>query len=125
MELSALASTYGDFYAPSYAVRIGRDDLMRDLLVAVSQVEVDMVLGAASRFTFTVSDSYSHKLHAFKSGGGDDVLKLLHFGTEVTIRMGYGDLKSTPVAVSGIITEITTDFPDGGSPSADTTTGLR
>ena len=30
--------------------------------------------------------------------------------------MGYGDAKSTPIAVSGMITEITTSFPDGGSP---------
>jgi phage protein D len=30
--------------------------------------------------------------------------------------MGYGDAKSTPRAVSGMITEITTSFPDGGSP---------
>src|SRR4051812_31891167 len=116
MELATLANTYGDFYAPSYAVRIGSDDLMRDLLVAVSQVEVDLVLGAASRFTFTVSDSYSHKLHAFKTGRGADVLKLLTFGTEVEICLGYGDSRTTPVAVSGVITEITTSFPDGGSP---------
>ena len=62
MELSALAKSYSEFYAPSYAVRVARTDLMRDLLVAVSQVDVDMVLGAASRFTFTVSNCYSHKL---------------------------------------------------------------
>lgn len=30
--------------------------------------------------------------------------------------MGYGDSKSTPVAVKGTITEITTNFPEGGSP---------
>ena len=73
MELAALARNYGDFYAPTFAVRVGRDDLVRDLLVAVSQIEVDMVLGAASRFTFTVTDCYSHKLHAFKSGRGAEV----------------------------------------------------
>ena len=56
MELATLAEKYGQFYAPSYAVRVGGNDLMRDLAVAVSQVEVDMVLGAASRFTFTVTD---------------------------------------------------------------------
>jgi phage protein D len=116
MELATLANTYGDFYAPSYAVRVGGDDLMRDLLVAVSQIEVDLVLGAASRFAFTVSDSYSQKLHAFKTGRGADVLKLLSFGTAVEICMGYGDAKTTPTAVSGMITEITTSFPDGGSP---------
>jgi phage protein D len=116
MELTALARTYGDFYAPAYAVRLGRDDLMRDLLVAVSQVEVDMVLGAASRFSFTVADAYSQALHAFRSGRGRDVLDLLAFGAEVEVCMGYGDARSMPIAVAGMITEITTSFPDGGSP---------
>ena len=116
MELSTLAKRYGEFYAPAYAVRLGRTDLMRDLLVAVSQVEVDMLLGSASRFSFTVTDCYSHKLRMFQTGRGVDLLGLLSFGTDVEICMGYGDAKSTPTAVSGMITEITTNFPDGGSP---------
>lgn len=89
---------------------------MRDLAVAVSQVEVDLMLGAASRFSFTVTDCYSHKLQAFRTGSGDDVLKLLTFGAEVEICMGYGDTKSAPVAMSGLITEITTNFPESGAP---------
>jgi len=116
MELATLARSYGDFYAPSYAVRLGRDDLVRDLLVAVSQVEVDLVLGAASRFSFTITDAYSHKLRAFKTGRGGDLLDLLAFGAEIEVCMGYGDARSTPTAVSGMITEITTSFPEGGSP---------
>lgn len=116
MELVTLSKSYANFYAPAYAVRLGRDDLMRDLLVSVSQVEVDLQLGAASRFTFTLTDCYSHKLHAFKSGRGADVLALLKFGAEIEVCVGYGDAKSTPTAVRGMITEITTNFPDGGSP---------
>ena len=116
MELVALAKTYGEFYAPCYVVRIGRSDLMRDLAVAVSQVEVDMMLGACSRFSFTVSDCYSHKLHAFQTASGGDLLKVLTFGAEVEICMGYGDSKSAPIAVSGLITEITTSYPENGSP---------
>jgi Bacteriophage probable baseplate hub protein len=116
MELAAFAKGYGDFYAPTYAVRLARADLMRDLFVAVSQVEVDMVLGAASRFTFTLTDCYSHKLHAFKTDRGQDLLGLIGFGTEIDICMGYGDVKSTPTAVTGMITEITTSFPEGGAP---------
>jgi len=116
MELATLSKDYGDFYAPAYAVRLGTEDLMRDLVVAVSQVDVDMKLGGASHFSFTVTDCYSHKLQAFQTGRGDDLLKLLSFGAEVEIRMGYGDGSSTPIAVSGIITEITTNFPEGGSP---------
>ncbi len=116
MELVALSDTYGDFYAPTYAVRLGGQDLMRELVVAVSQVEVDLMLGAASRFSFTLTDCYSHELHAFKTGLGKDLLELISFGSEVEIYMGYGDARSTPIAVSGMITEITTNFPAGGSP---------
>jgi len=116
MELETLSRTYGNFYAPAYAVRLGRDDLMRDLYVAVSQVEIDLVLGAASRFSFTVTDCYSHKLHAFKTGRGADLLKLLTFGAEIEVCVGYGDAKSMPVAMAGTITEITTNFPDAASP---------
>ena len=116
MELVNLSNSYGDFYAPAYAVRVAGDDLLRKLQVAVSQVEVDMVLGAASRFTFTLTDCYSQKLHAFKTGRGDDLLDLLTFGADVEICMGYGDAGSTPTAVRGMVTEITTSFPEAGSP---------
>src|SRR6185436_3648863 len=116
MELATLSKNYGNFYAPGYAVRIGGDDLMRDLVVSVSQCEVDLQLGAASRFTFTITNSYSEKLHSFRSGRGDELLGVLQFGAEVQVYAGYGDAKSTPIAVSGLITEITTNFPEGGSP---------
>lgn len=116
MELAALSRNYGGFYAPSYAVRVGRNDLVRDLFVPVSQVEVDMVLGAASRFAFTVTDCYSHKLQVFQSGRGEDVLDLLAFGAEVEICMGYGDARTTPSAVVGVVTEVTTSFPESGPP---------
>lgn len=116
MELATLAKDYGDFYAPAYAVRVGRADLMRELLVAVSQVEVDLVLGAASRFSFTVTDCYSHKLRIFQTGRGADLLGILTFGAEIDIYMGYRDAKSTPIAMKGIITEISTSFPESGSP---------
>jgi phage protein D len=116
MELVDRSREYGDFYAPTYVVRVGGRDLMRELVVAVSQVEVDMVLGAASRFTFTVTDCYSQKLQAFQTGRGAELLPLLEFGTEVDICMGYGDAGSTTLAVSGMITEISTNFPENGPP---------
>ena len=116
MELADLAKDYGDFYAPSYAVRVGGSDLMREQAVAVSQVEADLVLGAASRFSFTLTDCYSHELQFFRTGSGDDLLELVTFGAEVEICIGYGDAKSRPTAMRGMITEITTNFPESGAP---------
>ncbi|MGZ5442159.1 MAG: phage late control D family protein [Thermoanaerobaculia bacterium] len=115
-ELTTLARDYRDFYAPSYAVRLGKVDVMRDLLIPVSQVEVDLKLGGASRFHFTVTDCYDLEKGIFRTGRGIDVLSLLGFGAAVEVYMGYRDDKSMPIVMSGIITEIGTSFPEGGSP---------
>lgn len=116
MELAALSRRYGELYAPAFALRIGGADLVRDLLVPVSQLEVDLVLGASGRFSFTVVSAYSTELHAFLSGRNRKVLDLLGFGTEIDFYMGYGDAKSMPALMSGIVTEIGTSFPDGAMP---------
>jgi phage protein D len=116
MELVTLSSQYGNFYAPAYTVRVGADDLMRDLLVAVSQLEVDLALGAAARFSLALVNAYDHKSHSFRTGRGDDLLQRVDFGTEVDLFMGYGDSRSLPAAMSGMITEITTSYPETGSP---------
>src|ERR671912_2874726 len=116
MELSQLSDRYGDFYAPAFCVRLGRDDMVRDLLLPVSQVEIDLVLGAAARFSFTVVNSYSIKAHAFVTGRGAKVLDKLKFGAEVSVSLGYGDARTVPLMASGLITEISTSFPESGLP---------
>lgn len=115
-QLATLANRYSDFYAPAFSIRIGGRDLVRDSFVGVSQVEVDLQLGAASRFSFTIVDSYNHKLRSFRTGRGSELLPQLAFGSEVEVALGYGDAKSTPVAMRGLITEISTNFPDAGAP---------
>jgi hypothetical protein len=63
-----------------------------------------------------VTDSYDFKKHAFLTGGGQDAIELLNFGKELEIRLGYGDAKSLVPMVSGMISEVTTNFPEAGSP---------
>ena len=114
--LRELSETYREFYAPNYIVRLGKQDVLRALDVAVTQVEVDLVLGKASRFSFTITDCYSHELRVFRTERVKDLLEVFKLGSEVEILMGYCDAKSTPLAMCGKITEITTNFPEGGSP---------
>jgi uncharacterized protein len=116
MELSKLSSDYGNFYAPTFAVCIGEKDIMRDLLIPISQVDVDLALGAGTRFSFTVVNTYSIKDHKFLTGRGANVLDLLKFGADVTIKMGYGDAGKLPVMAAGLITTIGTSFPEAGLP---------
>lgn len=116
MQLRELARKYGDFYAPAFSIRVGGSDLIRDWRVAISQVEVDLQLGATSRFSFTISNAFEHEKRVFLSLTKRDLLAELTFGTSVEIMMGYGDAKSTPLMMKGMITEIGTNFPDGDTP---------
>ena len=116
MELVELSNDYGHFYAPAFSVRLSNADVVRDLLIAVSQVEVDQVMNAPSRFSFTLANCYNLESGKFETGRGQDLLKLLAFGAEVEVRMGYGDASKTPTAILGLVTEIATSFPETGSP---------
>jgi phage protein D len=116
MELVDLSEDYGNFYAPAFAVRLSRADVVRDLLVAVSQVEVDLVMNAPSRFSFTLANCYNLEKGRFETGHGDNLLERLAFGADVEVCLGYGDAKSTPTAILGLVTEIATSFPETGSP---------
>lgn len=119
MELVDLASHYGQFYAPAFRIVVSGRDLLRDELVAVSQVEADLVLGGTGNFTFTVVNSFDDDAHAFLTGAGDPLFDVLSFGAEVDIYMGYGDLQASDPAtatIRGVITEVTTGFAEGGTP---------
>jgi hypothetical protein len=116
MELAQASRNSGDFYVPAFAVRVARRDLMRELLIPVSQVEVDLVLSAAGRFSFTVVNVYDIDRHAFVSGLGQPVLDVLAFGAAVEIRIGYGDVSALDTLMTGVITEVGTNFPEGGLP---------
>jgi phage protein D len=116
MELADLSRDYGDFYAPAFSVRVGGVDVVRDLLVAVSQVETELVMNTASSFSFTLSDCYSYKSHSFVTGRGADVLGIFTLGAEIEICIGYGDAGAVPTTLLGVVTNITTSFPETGAP---------
>lgn len=116
MELAALSERHGNFLAPTFAVRVSGQDLMHQLAIGVSQVEVDLSLGAAGRFSFTIAGTFDPQGHGFISGYGRPVLDVLAFGAQVDIGMGYGDRAGLQPLLSGVVTEITTSFAEGGTP---------
>jgi phage protein D len=116
MDLADFADRYDGFYVPAFVVSVGGQDLIQKLAIGVSQVEVDLTLGAAGRFSFTVVDTYSIEDRAFVSAYGQKVLDLLTFGASVEIKIGYGDHSQLPTLITGMITEITTSFAEGGTP---------
>lgn len=116
MEVSELSVLYGGFYAPGFVVSVDGQALVGDLAIGVSQAEADLTLGAAGRFSFTVVGTFDLSGRAFVSGYGRQVLDILKFGAVVEIRMGYGDHAKMRTLISGVITEVTTSFSEGGTP---------
>ncbi|MBV1800686.1 phage late control D family protein [Siccirubricoccus sp. G192] len=116
LRLQELAERHGDFYVPAFAVRLGRADLVRQMAVAVSQAEADLSLSGMGRFSFTVVNAFDVAKQDFLTGDGTPLLEKLTFGASVEVAMGYGDVRALPVLVSGVVTEIGTNFAEGGSP---------
>jgi phage protein D len=116
MDLAAFSDRNGAFLVPAFVVTVANKSLTDELLIGVSQVEVDLTLGASGRFSFTVVNTYDLEAHAFLSGDGRKVLELLAFGASVTVAMGYGDHSRLTTLMAGVITEVTTSFSESGSP---------
>lgn len=117
MDLATLSRQQGDFYVPACAVCVAGKDLLRDHVVAITQAEVDLKLDAAGRFSFTIVDAFDFDAREFLTGDGNgNLIELLAFGATIEIAMGYGDTKSLRTLISGVVTQITTDFNEDGSP---------
>jgi uncharacterized protein len=117
MDLATLSESNGRFYVPAFAVRLAGKDLLRDHAVAVTGGEIDLSLGAAGRFSFTIANSFDLDAQEFLAGQRrSELLQLLTFGAPIEIAVGYGDSGKLPKLITGVITQIATSFGQGGSP---------
>jgi phage protein D len=119
MDIVELERLHGDFYVPTVTVKVGGADLVRDLFLAVSSVSVDLKEKAAGRFSFKVVSAFDWKAREFlakRSQQRIDLLELFAFGSSVEVAMGYGDPSDLRPILTGLITEITTDFASGSTP---------
>ena len=92
MELSTLEAGKGEFYAPIYVINVANQDLLRDLFLAVTSVEVDLKQKAAGRFSFTVENAYDWESREFVAQSEEkriDLMELFAFGMRIEISFGY------------------------------------
>lgn len=121
MQIKELEKKYGDFYVPTFVIKVGGRDLVRDLYLAVSTVSVDLKEKSAGRFSFTVASSFDWDKREFLARRGEeriDLLELFAFGSPVEVSLGYGDagqVSQNPL-LTGLVTEISTDFASGSTP---------
>lgn len=119
MELRAIEQTYRNFYAPAFQVSIGGEDLVRELYLSVTSVEVGLKQRSAASFSFTIANAFDWKAREFvarRQGEQVDLIKLFSFGSPVEIKLGYGEPAKLSPMLQGMVTEIGTSFSESGSP---------
>jgi phage protein D len=119
MDLRTLNASYGDFYVPGFTVKAGGQDLVRELFLTVTSVEIDLKEKAAAHFTIAIAGAFdwqSRQFVAHKKEERVDLLDLFVFGRSIEISLGYGEPSRLKPIVKGIVTEIATGFSAGGSP---------
>lgn len=119
MQITDLEQSHGDFYVPTFVIKVGGEDVLRDLYLPVSAVSVNLKAKAAGRFSFTVASAFDWEAREFFATQRKqrvDLLELFAFGSPVAISLGYGDPARLAPMLTGLITEITTDFTAGSTP---------
>jgi len=120
MRLETFESKYGDFFVPTSVIRVGGQDIVRELFLTVTSVSVELKLNAAARFSFTITSAFDWEKHEFLGGEGldrVDLLKLFKFGSSVEVAIGYGKPGGLRPIIGGIITEIGTSFAEAATPN--------
>jgi uncharacterized protein len=120
MRIKQIEQNYGDLHRPTSMIKVGGQDLVRNLYLTVSAVSVDLKEKTAGRFSFTVSSAFDWKSGEFVATEQQirvDLLELFAFGSPVEIVIGYSDSKAERNAIlKGLVTEISTSFGSGSAP---------
>ena len=56
--LDKLAEEHEDFYVPTFTVLVGERDVVRELFLAVSSVQLDLKERTPGQFSFTVAQAF-------------------------------------------------------------------
>ena len=102
------------FYAPVSRVLVEKQDVVRDLHLELTSVQVDQTLDGADRFSFVINNGFDVSKREFLFAGNKSLPEFFKPGGGVAIHMGYGD--RLDLIFKGIVTELQTSFPSSGLP---------
>jgi len=115
--LVELEQVHLNFYVPSYQIKVNGQDLLRQLFLEITSVQVDNTLKGADRFTFTVNSAFNFENREFQLTRQFPLISdLFAFGNAVEISLGYQDNDKLPLMLRGKITAVQTSFPASGLP---------
>lgn len=120
MKIEALEGRYDDFFVPTAVVTVGGRDVLRDLLLAIESVEVDLKIKSPGRFSFTIGGAFDWEESEFVAGENENRIELLDlfaFGATVKVSLGYGEPSKLELMIEGIITDVAAAFTESSTPT--------
>ena len=109
LKFADLETKYGNFYVPSFEIKMDGTDLLRAGM-GIQRITVDQKLDMADRFSFSFDSPYDTSK--------DELVwlesSLLRLGGKVEVRMGYGS--KLELMIAGEISSIMPSYPAGGIP---------
>jgi phage protein D len=105
-----------NFYAPAFSIVAQGQNVVSDLYLEVSSVEVEDVLKGPDRFSFVIVNAFNISTREFVKVGQKTLPEFFAFGSPIGVSMGYGDRTGLDLMIEGIVTEISTSFPSSGLP---------
>ena len=111
LAMKDLRVTYGDFYAPSFQIKIKGKNICKDINAAISGVRVSLGCGfEANSCSFTVDNLYDIKNRKFRG----ELSTYFTLGTVVEVYMGYLE---TTLVFMGLISSLSFSYGSDGAPS--------
>lgn len=120
MKIESLDGPYDDFYVPTAVVTVGGKDVLRDTMLALASVEVDLKIKSPGRFSFTIGSAFDWDESEFVAGENEqrvNLLDLFAFGAAVKVSLGYGEPAKLEPMIEGVITEVGAGFTDSDTPT--------
>ena len=103
-----------NFYVPAFSIEVNGKELLKEG-VEIFNVKVNNTLKGADDFSFTVNNPKVVETTKFEDTEFRHLKnQLFKVGSNVTIKMGYGDRSRLKSVISGIITAIDFTFPANG-----------
>jgi phage protein D len=116
LEIIDIEKARNKFYAPAASVRVNEKNVVTELYLELTSVQIENPLVGADSFTFVINNGFEVSKNEFLIVEGKTLPEFFKLGSPVEISMGYGDRTKLDPMLIGVVTELQTSFPSSGLP---------
>src|SRR5689334_16751836 len=105
LEIVEIEKARNNFYVPASSVVVSGKNVVTQLYLELTSVQIENPLVGADRFTFVINNGFDVSKNEFLLAEGKTLPEFFKLGSPVEIRMGYGDRTKLDLMLIGVVTE--------------------